>query len=564
MAVTFLTNEDKVELLNKIDSNNNNINVDDTLTQEGQAADAKATGEAIGKISEDVVDLSDGTVTIPDYWVDAVNVVEAQLADLQSKGGVDAVTFGFITDTHSGSKSNGNFAKLMERVMKTCNIPLMLHGGDFISGVGVSSKAEHLAEIKQHNFIFRNLESKMLATMGNHEAVYGVDANYDSTLTTGEIYNYIFRKNAEKDGLVFGDTGTYFYRDIPAQKTRYIILDCYDFKSTTDESQKILEWSKLSNAKIGSTQLTWLADTALKVPDGYSIVICSHVAPLLTAELPTGWSEHTGCLADAEVLRGVIDAYINKATYVYSGDVWYGCVKDIYSFDLDFTDYHGEIVCWCSGHTHMDKIFDLNGLHVIVTANCSSHIQSIDAPNKTPGTDTEYIMDFVCVNKRTRACNVIRLGAALADDVTCTINTYTNWVTKGGEGWTEGYRLNSVGEVVEGSGYAISNFVPVCNGDMLLFKGWTKTPNFIVVQFYNVLKEPISTRQWTGDNTEWWFEVDYDTSVQGIDTKLAFAAGATNCRYARISGQVDAAAELIATVNEDIRSIEQPGRGFNY
>jgi hypothetical protein len=159
-----------------------------------------------------------------------------------------------------------------------------------------------------------------------------------------------------------------------------------------------------------------LAETALQVPDGWYIVLCSHPTPLRVSEYPASWGDVGGVeTVDVDVARGLLNAFINKTTYTYNGTLG----ADEYALNIDFTGYKGEVVCWLSGHVHMDGVFSMDGLNVVVTANCSSHVaSSAAAPAKTPGTDTEYIMDFLCVNKLTRECNVVRLGAATQSERT--------------------------------------------------------------------------------------------------------------------------------------------------
>jgi hypothetical protein len=491
----------------------------------------------------DVWSYFDYPVKVPNYWVEAVDEAVDKITKLQNEGGADLFTFGFITDTHTTSTHKGTFANIMEDVMRKCNIPIFLHGGDFISGIGKSSKEEHLKEIAHHDYIFRNIEDKCLQALGNHDTVFGVDANYDSGLTSGEEYNYIFRKNEQKPGLVFGEPKTYFYKDMPAQRTRYIVLNCYDYEMVVDANNKIVSNSKMSDGRFGTTQLGWLANTALNVPEGYSVIICSHAAPLLDSELPDGWADKTGTIEDIETARGIVSAYNNKTTYA----------------DYDFTNYNGEVVCWMAGHTHMDKIFSLSdGLNVIVTANSSSHIQTIDAPAKTVGTDTEYAIDFVCVNTRTRMCTVVRLGAVLESEADSIIDMYENLMDEEAEGYMKGSRINTGGTVVEDGNYYISNYIPVVAGDVLHIKGYYKASNLLLVQTYSEAKDVVGTVAYP--TASYWQTCDYDSEVL-----LITIPSNSSAKYVRISGTtVKPDSELVITKNENIQGTERAGRWFNY
>ena len=353
---------------------------------------------------------------IPAYWESAVSTAESKVEKHQNDGGVNTFTFGFIADTHVTATSEGIFAPLMKRVMDSCDIPLFLHGGDIVQGIGVIPKDELITQIKRHKEIFKNIEDKCLLAFGNHDSAFGVSSSWDSALTDGEIYNYIFRKDQLKNDIVFGETGRYFYKDVPAQNVRYIVLDCYDFKTTLIGNTVATNNKMFGGAKFGAKQIEWLANAALKVPEGYSVVICSHQPPYRSSDKNAiGWSGEDVML-DAEVVIGIVNAFRNKTTVHYYGELGWDASKEDYAIDFDFTDYNGDFVCWVAGHTHKDYIFDLDGLKVVNTANCSTYRAETNAefsPIKAWGTDTEHIIDFLCVNKSTRMCNIVRLGAEL-------------------------------------------------------------------------------------------------------------------------------------------------------
>ncbi len=351
---------------------------------------------------------------IPSYWESAVNTAVSKLEAYQNEGGIDSFTFGFITDTHRKYYLDGTFASLMRRVLDSCDIPVFFHGGDLVDGAANVPKDELIADIKHHKEVFKSIEGKMLQAFGNHDSVYGINDLYDGGLNDAEIYNYIYRDNEGKNGIVRGATGRYFYKDNPVQKVRYIVLDSQAFETVIDTNGIATTGNKLNKAQYGAVQLSWLTD-ALNVESGYSIVICSHMAPYRASDLTAiGWTGEN-CCADSDVALGIVNAYRNGTSYNYSGTV----DGEAYSISVNYSARVGDIVCWVAGHSHKDHIFELDGLKVVCSANCSLH-QSTNptgfAPAKTVGTDTEFAMDFFCVNKNSRTCNIVRLGATLEDD----------------------------------------------------------------------------------------------------------------------------------------------------
>lgn len=526
--------------------------VDATLTKDGTAADAGATGKAIRKLSEEIVEIKN--TDIPDYWENAVESAIRKVENYQDKGGVDVCTFGFITDTHTDVNNSGVFARLMGRVMDACKIPMCMHGGDYIAGSAIISKENLIKQHAHNDYIFRNIEDKLLTAQGNHESVFGVNANYDSNLTNAEIYDYVFRKNQSKLGIVFGDTGTYFYKDIPAQKVRYIVLNCYEFETEMDNNQVVISNNKLRTSKFGVAQLTWFAEVALDVPENYSIVVCSHNAPYRRTDLPQAWLSETTFMIDCDVTLGLINAYRNKTSYTYSGSLGSGTTLEAYDLSFDFSQRKGEIACWVAGHTHMDGIFDIDGLKVVTTANCSGHIAVTDAPEKVPGTDTEYIMDFFCINKKTRECNVVRLGATLEKGDDGEIIVVNNKADTDSDDWVNNKRINQSKELLDGDGYAISNFIPFTFGGIINFAGFEAKPNHTNVVFYKA----DTTTPWSVISYSDAYEYMYSISdnVISLDTSIMRNPGTAwnDVAYIRVSAPLSGTLDDVAiTINEDIR-----------
>lgn len=364
--------------------------------------------------------------TVPHYWKSAVKTAEGKIEQYQNIGGKDAFTFGFVTDTHVGASRSDTLAVIMERVMNTCDIPLFIHGGDIV-GTGSNPKDTLLAELSRQKSIFKKIDDRGLYALGNHDTTYTTYLSLDSGLTDGETYNYIFRNN-ERKNIVCGATGRYFYKDNPAQKARYIVLDCFDFEPIfSGDGGVIAENNKSTNRRFSEAQLKWLAYIALNVPDDYSVIICSHVPPYREADKNAiGWTSEK-IILDSEVALGIVNAYRNKTTYAYNGTIGENTMAETYAINVDFTQYKGDVVCWVAGHTHKDYIFDLDGLKVVSTADCAEVTNSAAttfAPARKAGTNTEYIFDFLCVNKATRTCNIVRLGAELSSNAAGRSFTY--------------------------------------------------------------------------------------------------------------------------------------------
>ena len=113
-------------------------------------------------------------------------------------------------------------------------------------------------------------------------------------------------------------------------------------------------------------------------------------------------------MADVELLKGILRAYQNKTGF--SGSVTDTPVGAI-TASANFSGYRGSLIGCFSGHTHTDYLVDV-GFKAVTTANDSITVAESDyAPAKERGTNTEQVIDFICVNKRTRTVNLVRLGA---------------------------------------------------------------------------------------------------------------------------------------------------------
>ena len=350
---------------------------------------------------------------LPSWWFGALEKVKGKITSEQNSFGVNGFTFGFITDTHAENTYGGRYANLMKYILNACEIPVFLHGGDIVAGEARSSKDKLISELKHHKEVFKDIEDKCLLALGNHDASYGENDNYDGALSEGETYNYIFRGNESKNGIVRGDTGRYYYKDNDVQKVRYIILDCF----------ALSENPMLNPPQFGESQLNWLAE-ALKVEDGYSIVICSHIPPATAdsfAEI--GWDSDS-VIKDCEIALEIVNAYRNSTTYAITTTIQ----SKTYNINVDYSDAKGEVICWMAGHVHSDYIVDADGLKIVCTTNCGgggSFAGTSISPSKTHTTDTEHAMDFVCVDKENRAVSVVRLGAKISDNDEIRVFSYS-------------------------------------------------------------------------------------------------------------------------------------------
>ena len=352
--------------------------------------------------------------TIPTYWDSAIATAESSInSELASDE--KAISFGFVTDTHIGNNA-GYSGLLLAKVMKDCHIPVWFHGGDAVTGLAIITKDALIGQMNADFSQFAEIENIGLRAIGNHEPCFGT-SDYNYNLNNGEINHYYHGIDREKYLQKYGEEKGYFYKDLTKDKLRCIVLDIVPYESQVNGDDLVTGSNKLNYHQFGSKQLNWFAQVLEDVPTGYSVVVCSHIAPVSLSELKTldnSWAESVPI--DYVQCRKIAEAYALKSSYSFSGTITGDTTGDSYSISVDFTNANGDFVCFFCGHTHKDFMLELDNVNIIGTANDSKAVSSNAssyAPSKTDGTSTEQIIDFFCIKPKTKAVSVVRLGAYL-------------------------------------------------------------------------------------------------------------------------------------------------------
>ena len=172
----------------------------------------------------------------------------------------------------------------------------------------------------------------------------------------------------------------YYYFDDDNQKIRYVVIDGHTYNNSYPNV--VVSW-------VYQDQLQWIADTLLSA-EGYSVVVISHETYNPTM---TGYSsnlEDVGNLVGAFKSKGVF-----HKTYYEHGDV-----------DADFTNSTAELVCFLSGHSHVDESdVDDNGV-LCISTTCDARYGS----GRTLGTITESAFDVFSIDTTDKTIKTIRVG----------------------------------------------------------------------------------------------------------------------------------------------------------
>lgn len=350
----------------------------------------------------------------PDYWDSAVEEAKATI-NSYLEAGHDVVTFAFVTDTHIGANRKHS-VKLIKDVCDSCHIPIVIHGGDAVTGYDVISKSELTQQMLDSYRYFKPIEDNLLQIIGNHEPVYG-DSNYDKNLPNGALYHYYMRHNEDNNELHFGETGSYFYIDNHTQKMRYICLNLVEYESQIDSNGSVISGgaNKLSTFALGNDQINWLIDV-LNNTNGYDVVIATHDPMVYTSDLTSIDPDFAvnPQYVDIDIIYNVLYAFTHKSLFTYTTSLDIGTHSEEYNINADFRNAVGDLICCIAGHLHHDVMVLKGDLNHIVTANDSltnSNSALTYVPTKTGGTATEQVIDFYCLDKNAKKGYVVRLGA---------------------------------------------------------------------------------------------------------------------------------------------------------
>lgn len=324
--------------------------------------------------------LLDDSGAIPSYYF-ADDYLDSKALTVQQKAGVSGVSFGFITDVHTGD-SACNSMKLAKYIEdKTSALPFMLFGGD-VPETNTGDEAgmyEQAAKWQQ-----------MMAQYGKHR-VYSCHGNHDylANVSSGSInlphwLCWAYAIGYMPDNIHMNDSGSMsYYFDVESKKTRFIVLDQYSGSGRPNFQGYVL---------MSPADYTWLVDEALNIDD-YKVIMLMHQ--------PLNLANDEGSSATLSLLKSVISGF---AQHTHVQDSYGAAVVD-----KDFSTNTSELVCVFAGHVHKDVSSDLDGFLTIVTT--SDGLYTTDGYGRSMGTIAEGAFDAVSIDYDNRKIYCTRIGA---------------------------------------------------------------------------------------------------------------------------------------------------------
>ena len=349
---------------------------------------------------------------IPVAWYEEIKTTVETVNNIEILDENQVVRFMFASDIHldpySSSSYTENLGKISAEIMRACNIPFFVTGGDNCtqsSGFMPSDFQPNMEAVLAQ--LLPIPQKNILLAVGNHDGATGMAYN-----NNGEKVYYRFQLNNEERSSVFFDwqratnenkkfdsDGTYYYLDDSSTKTRYIVLNSFwsQWQGNDEGYVHNIEHSFFQTPSFGSRQLHWFAEEALDMPKGYGAVIVAHFAP---------------DAKDFEIFKGIVDAFSFQT--IYKGE-YYGAEEwQSVNIVVNYEKAYGEIIAVFQGHEHTDAVYDffekvpcIN----ITTAGAFWSVKDEDAEDRVKGTASEFAVDVVTIDRFLRKIYLTRLGA---------------------------------------------------------------------------------------------------------------------------------------------------------
>lgn len=364
-----------------------------------------------------VTDVDGG---IPDYMIDTLSSAQA---------GIDKSKFNlvFATDYHYdigstynpfGGDSVDNMQEMWEAGLRKVlnatslsNADAVVFNGDNVDEPSVHDhKLEKRMMMKEMKDFFKTASSSTkipaFILKGNHDqnSHYATDyKNPDSVISDDEL-EQIYQDNVVDFGEVRNGKSNYFYKDFPEKKIRLIGLDSYDLPEGANEDGT-LKFNRFLISGFQQAQLNWLANTALQVTEGTTVVIAMH-HPV------DGTLASDPRVVNHDVLFQILSDFAEGKTNSVSGKNSDVPVNVNYTFSGA-----GTIAAVLSGHYHIDGNNTMNGINFIQT-RCSLTVGD-NMINKKRwayfGTQLEDAFDVVSIDTTAKTVDLKRVGAGSED-----------------------------------------------------------------------------------------------------------------------------------------------------
>lgn len=544
---------------------------------------------------------------LPDYIVRETEKVLSKVSDYQTENSVVFIASSdahFKTGDYNSETSLRHLSQAMSLICERYPMDFAVNLGDMTSGGTAKSIEEAKKEIMRVNAAlfspYHALPSFICS--GAEDNLLGSYYRNGKYITQTDIYNLIGRWNKGVSVPEEYRAAGYFYRDLESIKVRVICLN------TSDNYGKILNASS-ETAVMSNIQLQWLCeslDLSDKTDSGeWGIILLGH---------------HPLNMIDKFTLAvRILDAYIKgneinvindsgeQIAYNFSGrnsaKIFAQFHGHLHNYKVNFiTDSNIPLVCIPNASFYNNNFYAADKYTQEENLTYSDDLTY----NKSVNTAKDTAFCVIVIDKTTGKINAVHYGSGVdrtiegttinkdsSDDSGSADNngnpdsggepggdntedsgdvgdgtSYTNLVptstTTSGiihnkNGYTDGYKLNSQGEIKYGPGYVYTGYMVACSGDIIRIAGGTydgTVGNYIFVydSSYNLLWVATLTGE---DNEAAGLEYT-DSGVIRFYPSMVQTGNLETMAYIRLS-TVGVGSDLIVTRNEEIPDMESSG-----
>ena len=364
--------------------------------------------------TEKIVDSSNWACRLPDYMANNWNAVVNSIPH-----GEGIFNFGLITDNHYQPDNDYAYRSIdhydwFGEATKAAKVDAVIVDGDNTNGANYDNK--YAARFKEE--LYRSTanivdllegacsnQADIFWIKGNHDsgawnnnALEGQKPNPNNSLTENELLQ-LYHCNTSRYGEVRDNTSFYFYKDYPDVKIRLIGLNSLDDDDQLDADGNYAK-KDINYHSFRQPQLNWLANTALKVPSDYQVILFFHTP------LDGAFSTKNG-MVNSGHLQSIIQAFKN-GTSISINDA--SSKEPINGLNVDFTQQGpGTIIGIFNGHYHTDN-YDNSLIPGVSMIEENASLNNGKVTTRIRNTDSEDAWDLVSVNTKTRSVNMYRFG----------------------------------------------------------------------------------------------------------------------------------------------------------
>ena len=267
-----------------------------------------------------------GEKKLPEYWESYILQRLQRLKELDELVGNNSDVLAFVSDVHW--PDNAKYSPILLDVIKqNTKLEKLVCCGDMLT---CHSKSDAISVLKESISAYKTY-------FGNQ--FYYVNGNHDNNPYKGEAEMLSYEEQYQicmkhLENSVFqqeqGRNGFHYYFDNKKSKIRYIVLDTKNMHP------------------IYHKQYKWFAETALDLPDGWSVAVFMHWAYNLNKK--TNQNAMADDLIPIQIVTDILKSVKNKSYYQNN------------EFDIEVKYKNNiDVLFIASGHTHTDGLVAWSG-----------------------------------------------------------------------------------------------------------------------------------------------------------------------------------------------------------